>query len=84
MVITKEAWPRVILARGHDLTMSEGVGQGLEYKIAYSFGPFPNAGTLHDALELVRKIFPYRDSKCVPCEEQLKKTKKEQRMFKKK
>lgn len=82
VVVTKEAWPRVMLARGHDLMMSEHKGQECDYRIGYSFGPFPNAGTMKEALELIRRIFPYRDSKCVPCEEQLKKANNEEAICK--
>lgn len=72
VVITKEAWPRVLLARGHELMMASHNGDVLDYTIAYSFGPFPNGGALRVALEMIRKIFPYRDSKCIPYDEQLK------------
>jgi len=34
------------------------------------FGPFTSGGALQEALKIVRKIFPYRDRKCVPAEEQ--------------
>src|SRR3990167_3769763 len=29
-----------------------------------TYGPFPHGGELKEALKIVRKIFPYRDSKC--------------------
>src|SRR3989344_5414945 len=29
-----------------------------------TYGPYPHAGELKEALKIVRKIFPYRDSKC--------------------
>lgn len=83
VVITKEDFPRVLLVRGHDMlrdtnirmyaNKTNGKIDLLSYKIGYSFGPFPNSGQLKEALILIRKIFPYRDSKCVPCEEQLQK-----------
>jgi excinuclease ABC subunit C len=76
VVITKEAWPRVLLARGRDIEMQDAgdLDSLIDYKIAYSFGPFPQGSSIKDGLVLIRKIFPYRDNKCVPCEEQLKKS----------
>ncbi|OHA97242.1 MAG: hypothetical protein A3C63_02960 [Candidatus Zambryskibacteria bacterium RIFCSPHIGHO2_02_FULL_39_82] len=44
-------------------------------KIGYSFGPFPNSSQLKEAMKIVRKMFPYRDSKCIPCIDRLKKKK---------
>ncbi len=29
-----------------------------------TYGPFPHGGELKEALKIIRKIFPYRDSKC--------------------
>ena len=34
------------------------------------FGPFTSGGALQEALKLIRKIFPYRDRKCTPADEQ--------------
>jgi excinuclease ABC subunit C len=31
---------------------------------AGTYGPFPHAGELKEALKIIRKIFPYRDEKC--------------------
>lgn len=39
----------------------------------YVFGPFPHGLQLKEALKLIRKIFPYRDTKCVPCDAQIAK-----------
>ena len=36
---------------------------GAQYK--YTFGPFPQGGALKEALKMVRRIFPYRDT-CMP------------------
>jgi excinuclease UvrABC nuclease subunit len=38
--------------------------------IKHLFGPFPQGLALKEAMKLVRKIFPYRDEKCTPCEQQ--------------
>ena len=58
VVITKEEFPRVITMRARELENSS-------QKIKYSFGPFPQGGALRDALVIVRKIFPFRDT-CTP------------------
>lgn len=58
VVITKEEFPRVITMRGREL-------ESTVLKIKYTFGPFPQGSTLRDALQIVRKIFSFRD-KCTP------------------
>lgn len=58
VLITRESFPRVLLARGTQLA-------SLNFKIAKLFGPFPHARELQTALKLIRKIFPFRD-KCKP------------------
>ena len=60
VVITKEEFPRVITTRGRELEMDTS-------NIKYSFGPFPQGSVLREALNIVRKIFPFRD-KCKPRE----------------
>jgi excinuclease ABC subunit C len=57
VLITKEEFPKMLVERGKNL----GV---VKEKIAKTFGPFPHAGELREALKIVRKIFPYRDQKC--------------------
>lgn len=69
VVITKEAYPRLLVVRGKNLNAEFPAKTR-----AYCFGPFPHGLQLREALKLVRKIFPYREH-CVPCEEQLKKGK---------
>jgi excinuclease UvrABC nuclease subunit len=61
VVITKEAFPRVLLVRGKDLP-SEWPAE----KRKAVFGPFPHGGQLQTALKMIRRIFPYRDT-CEPC-----------------
>ncbi len=63
VAITKEDFPKVLVLRGRELLNSH-FNKEREYKIAYSFGPFPNGGQLRQALKIIRKIFPYRDDKC--------------------
>ena len=60
VVVTKENFPRVLLMRGKELADSTA-------KMRYTFGPFPNSTELREALKIVRKIFPFRDT-CIPCE----------------
>lgn len=61
VVFTKEDFPQVLLIRGKELALREA-GEFL-----YEFGPFPHGLQLKEALKIIRKIFPYRDEKCVPC-----------------
>jgi excinuclease ABC subunit C len=62
VVVTKEDFPRVLLVRGKDLAIQE-------FKALHTFGPFPHGMQLKEALRIIRKIFPYRDT-CVPCPDQ--------------
>ncbi len=83
VVITDEAYPVIELKRGkelvgvtsknHPLDTAGQRGDGLEggFSPLYTFGPFPHGLQLKEALRLIRKIFPYRDAKCVPCEVQM-------------
>lgn len=63
VVITKEAFPRVLVVRGRDIEQKKFTDP-----VKYIFGPFPAGGALREAMKIVRKIFPYRD-KCFPYEE---------------
>lgn len=58
VVITKEDFPRVMTMRGRELETKLSEAK-------YSFGPFPQGSVLREALNIVRKIFPFRD-KCKP------------------
>ena len=62
VVITDEDFPQVLVIRKKDV------------KTKY-FGPYPHGMQLKEALKIIRKIFPYRDAKCVPAEEQIKRGK---------
>ncbi|HRH26358.1 MAG TPA: GIY-YIG nuclease family protein [Candidatus Paceibacterota bacterium] len=66
VVITNEKFPKLLTVRGRTLSMTFP-----KKSVKYSFGPFPNGGSLREALKIIRKIFPYRDDKCVPAETQL-------------
>lgn len=60
IVITKEPFPRVLIVRGRDLSLGN-----FKSPIDETFGPFPQGGVLKDAVKLIRKIFPFRDT-CTP------------------
>ena len=69
LVITKEDFPRVLIVRGRELFHNFGFRKSKFgfTKPKYVFGPFPQGGSLKEALKLVRKIFPFRD-RCMPCQ----------------
>ncbi|MFZ2887136.1 MAG: UvrB/UvrC motif-containing protein [Minisyncoccia bacterium] len=67
LVLTKEKFPKILVVRGRDLFTNWKGGN-----IKHLFGPFPHGLALRDAMKLVRRIFPYRDEKCTPCDEQKK------------
>ncbi|NTV44240.1 MAG: GIY-YIG nuclease family protein [Candidatus Yonathbacteria bacterium] len=60
VVITDEEYPRVLLRRERELFIPGGSDD-----VRSLFGPFPRGGVLKDALKIVRKIFPFRDT-CKP------------------
>ncbi|MBX4215746.1 UvrB/UvrC motif-containing protein [Candidatus Parcubacteria bacterium] len=61
VVVTKEKFPRVLVARGRDLA------HGTEWRARkYTFGPFTEGLMLREAMKIIRHIFPYRDSTCTP------------------
>lgn len=66
--ITDESYPRLILVRKKDLREIEGecfaLRRGKQIILDRVFGPFPEAGSLREALKIIRRIFPYRDLKC--------------------
>src|SRR3990167_7363289 len=61
LVVTNEDFPRVLIVRGRELFDPAKSATLNAKKI---FGPYPSG--LKEALKLVRRIFPYRDT-CVPC-----------------
>lgn len=60
VVITKEAFPRVLIVRRRDIEQKK-----FTEPVKYLFGPFPDGGALREALKIVRRLFPYRD-RCTP------------------
>lgn len=69
VVVTDEEFSKVIISRGRELQFGEPA------QIAKQFvaGPFPNGLQLREALKIIRRIFPFRDEKCVPYKDQLAK-----------
>lgn len=55
IVVSNEDFPRIMTMRGRNLEARP------PSEIKYSFGPFPQGSVLHEALTIVRKIFPFRD-----------------------
>lgn len=62
IVITDEDFPRVLIIRDRELQDSL---QAKSYKLQAVFGPFPKGSILRDAMKIIRKIFPFRDT-CLP------------------
>jgi excinuclease ABC subunit C len=70
IIITREKFPQVILMRGRN------IGKEVHPQfIKYDFGPYPQGGQLKEALRIVRKIFPFRDNRCIPSQDQIDKGK---------
>jgi len=67
LAITKEDFPRVQIIRGRELFGISEKARDLQFKNI--FGPFPHGGSLKEAVKIIRKIFPFRDSKCIPCDD---------------
>lgn len=61
LVLTKEDFPRILVVRGRELFQNWQGGE-----VGQLFGPYPEGGSLKEAIKIVRKIFPYRDT-CTPC-----------------
>ncbi len=67
VVLTKEDFPQVLVVRGKTLDIDCP-----PEKRWHTFGPFPHGAQLKEAMRIIRKIFPYRDHKCISCELQKK------------
>lgn len=66
VVITNEKFPQVLVVRGREVETT--YFDPNFYKAIY--GPFPHGGALREAMKIIRRIFPYRDQKCIPAEAQ--------------
>lgn len=62
VVVTKEDFPRIVVVRGRELFQKWD-----QKTIKYLYGPFPGGLALQEAMKIVRRIFPFRDTKCNPC-----------------
>ena len=60
VVITKERFPRVLVVRGRELSERFPARSA-----KHVFGPFPYGGVFREAMKIIRKIFPFRDT-CQP------------------
>jgi excinuclease UvrABC nuclease subunit len=58
--VTKEAYPTILMVRGRNLERQD------QKHYSHMFGPFVSGIQLRDALKIIRKIFPYKDEKCIP------------------
>lgn len=58
LVITDEEFPRVLVVRNKDLSIED---RAIHYK--YIFGPFPNSMLFKAALQIIRKLFQFYDTK---------------------
>jgi excinuclease ABC subunit C len=59
VVITKEEYPTIYMLRGRNLERQD------KGHYSHIFGPFTSGVQLKEALHIIRKIFPYKDEKCV-------------------
>jgi len=57
-VVTNEEWPRVLAVRGKDL----GTTFSMDL-VKRKYGPFTSGPSLRKALDIIRKIFPFYDTK---------------------
>ena len=66
VVITDEEFPAVQVMRGKEISY----GNHPNLKAKFVAGPFPHGGELREALKIIRRIFPYREAKCIPFNQQ--------------
>lgn len=59
VVITAEEYPTILMIRGKDLERKD------QKHYSHTFGPFTSGTQLREALHIIRRIFPYKDDKCV-------------------
>jgi excinuclease UvrABC nuclease subunit len=64
VIITDEEFPRVGTIRGRNLSIQKQMDQ-ITVKIKHTFGPFPSFTQLITGLQILRKIFPFRDLKSI-------------------
>lgn len=64
VIITDEEFPRIGTIRGRNLSVQKQMDQ-IPVKIKHTFGPFPSFTQLITGLQILRKIFPFRDLKSI-------------------
>lgn len=69
VILTDEKFPAAVMVRGRELALAEQGIKKLPFSIKSQYGPFQSGAIVREAMKLVRRIFPYRDEKCVPMEE---------------
>lgn len=64
--ITKEDFPQVLTIRKRDIDFKQKtakIARGKQtVKLQKVYGPFTSGGSLKEAMKMIRRIFPYRDS----------------------
>jgi excinuclease ABC subunit C len=70
VVFTNDTFPKVLIIRGRNLLHQENL-KATSQKLKAVFGPFPHGMQLKEAMKIIRRIFPYSDSKCTPAYIQL-------------
>ncbi|MEX0930445.1 MAG: hypothetical protein WDZ79_02070 [Candidatus Paceibacterota bacterium] len=86
VVITDEDFPRVLTVRGRELEVlvhfrsAQGGASSSRSTsastilrstpIKKTFGPLTSGSALQEGLKIIRRIFPYRDRKCIPAVQQ--------------
>ncbi len=61
VVITDEEFPKVLIERGKNIDFKNLKLLTFNFKLSTVFGPFPHGAILKEALQIVRKIFPFID-----------------------
>lgn len=59
VVVTREEYPTIMIVRGRNLERHD------KSHYAHMFGPFVSGMQIREALKIIRKIFPYKDEKCI-------------------
>ena len=79
VVISDEEFPRIVTIRGRELEKIESEEKKVissngtssvnivrKYGVKKMYGPFTSLATLKEGMKIIRKLFPYRDNKCIP------------------
>ncbi len=66
VILTREDFPKLITIRERTLLATLD-----SKKVLHQFGPFPSGTALREGLRIIRRMFPYRDEKCSPYQDQL-------------